>query len=127
MKNSDNAIYTTGERYPVEVIYFKTAPEHVEDFLRVDHEVWTIKQVDMEGLDKNPYLYKEIWLNENNPGEIKVVIVWETMEYWKQVDQKEFQAKLMAEFDEKFGKPYEFLGGLKGEDNYRVSCFRRPE
>ena len=32
--------YTKNEHYPMEHLVFKTAPEDVERFLEVDHEVW---------------------------------------------------------------------------------------
>ena len=35
--------YTKGEHYPVEHLVFKVAPEDVEHYLAVDHEIWTLK------------------------------------------------------------------------------------
>lgn len=32
--------YTKGEHYPVEHLVFKVAPEDVEHYLAVDHEIW---------------------------------------------------------------------------------------
>lgn len=39
---SDGFRYVEGERLPVEVLVFDVDPDHVEEFLRVDHEVWTL-------------------------------------------------------------------------------------
>ena len=36
--------YTKNEHYPMEHLVFKTAPEDVERFLEVDHEVWTLME-----------------------------------------------------------------------------------
>ena len=41
---------------------------------------------------------------------------------------KEYQAKLIKEFDEKFGRPYEFVRCVQNEENFgvhRVSRFER--
>ena len=35
--------YTKGEHYPVEHLVFKVAPEDVEHYLAVDHDIWTLK------------------------------------------------------------------------------------
>jgi hypothetical protein len=36
---SDSYRYTSGERLPVEVLVFEVDPEHVEEFLSIDHDV----------------------------------------------------------------------------------------
>ena len=41
---------------------------------------------------------------------------------------REYQAKLIKEFDEKFGRPYEFIRCVQNEENFgvhRVSRFER--
>ncbi|WP_419057106.1 hypothetical protein [Evtepia gabavorous] len=38
--------YVKGEHYPVEHLVFETAPEHVQEFLDVDHEVWTLGEAE---------------------------------------------------------------------------------
>ena len=101
--------YTKGEHYPMEHLVFKVAPEDVERYLEVDHEIWTLKEAYAPGFDHIPFLYKEVWLNDNKPGEIHFIFAWESIESWREIDQKEYQAQLIKEFDEKFGRPYELI------------------
>ncbi len=112
MKNSDRMLYLNHENYPVEVLRLKTAPEHMQAYLEVDHEVWSVMECNAPGFDESPFLYKETWINDNHPGEIVVVIVWKSQEAWDKVGEIEFQKKLTQEFDSRFPFPYEFLGGL---------------
>ena len=49
--------YTKNEHYPMEHLVFKTAPEDVERFLEVDHEVWTLMEAYAPGFDHIPFLY----------------------------------------------------------------------
>lgn len=116
MKNSEKMKFTTGENLPVEVLRFKTALEDVQEFLKLDHEIWTVMECDAPGFDESPFLYKETWLNDNNPGEIIVVFIWRNQQAWDKVGVPELQQRLAALFDEKFNKPYEFLGGLSGAE-----------
>ena len=104
--------YTKGEHYPVEHLVFKVAPEEAY----------------APGFDHIPFLYKEVWVNDNKPGEIHFIFVWESIESWRKIDDKEYQAKLIKEFDEKFGRPYEFIRCVQNEENFgvhRVSRFER--
>ena len=87
--------YTKGEHYPVEHLVFKVAPEDVEHYLAVDHEIWTLKEAYAPGFDHIPFLYKEVWVNDNKPGEIHFIFVWESIESWRKIDDKEYQAKLL--------------------------------
>lgn len=66
--------YTKGEHYPMEHLVFKVAPEDVERYLEVDHEIWTLKEAYAPGFDHIPFLYKEVWLNDNKPGEIHFIL-----------------------------------------------------
>lgn len=54
--------YVKGEHYPVEHLVFETAPEHVQEFLDVDHEVWTLGEAETDLFDHIPFLYKEVWV-----------------------------------------------------------------
>ncbi len=56
--------FVKGEHYPVEHLVFETAPEFVEEFLEVDHEVWTLGEAESDLFDHIPFLYKEVWINE---------------------------------------------------------------
>ena len=48
--------YTKGEHYPVEHLVFKVAPEDVEHYLAVDHEIWTLKEAYAPGFDHIPFI-----------------------------------------------------------------------
>ena len=49
--------FVKGEHYPVEHLVFETAPEFVEEFLEVDHEVWTLGEAESDLFDHIPFLY----------------------------------------------------------------------
>ena len=56
----------------------------------MDHEIWTLKGSVCAGFLTIPFLYKEVWLNDNKPGEIHFIFAWERrMESWREIDQKE--------------------------------------
>ena len=120
--------YTSAERYPVEVLVFKIDPKDLDEFLEVDNEVWTLGEALSPAVDKVPFLSKEIWVNDNRPGIVTVVLVWENLELWEKIDTKEIQSELIARFEAKFTKPYKLLRVLQNEENYgmhRVSRFER--
>ena len=86
--------YDADERRPVEVLVFTMDPADVDDFLRIDHEVW---------------------LDESRPGEVTIVFVWPTMQDWVHVGQPAFQAQLQAVFDERFDRPYQLVREIHEE------------
>ncbi|NCX05619.1 MAG: TIGR03792 family protein, partial [Actinobacteria bacterium] len=68
--------YITDEERPVEVLVFRMDPTVVDEFIRVDHDVWTLGEAHMEGLADIPFLSKEVWLDSSKPGEVTIVFVW---------------------------------------------------
>lgn len=130
MSGTGPARYVHGERRPVEVLVFQVDPDHLEEFLRVDHEVWTLGEAFMEGLDEIPFLSKEVWLDDSRPGEVTLVFVWESMEAWQAVADEAFQAWLQQRFDERFPHRCRLVRALHEESAYgihRVSRFERVE
>ena len=122
--------YTTGEERPVEVLVFRMDPTVVDEFIRVDHEVWTLGEALMEGLTDIPFLSKEVWLDSSKPGEVTIVFVWDTQDAWNIVGNTEFQKKLQAEFDSRFPHPIELIAAPHEESNFgihRVTRFERIE
>ena len=119
--------YTKNEHYPMEHLVFKTAPEDVECFLEVDHEVWTLMEAYAPGFDHIPFLYKEVWVNDNKPGELHMIFAWESIEAWRKIDQKEYQAQLIQEFESRFGRPYELICCVQNEENFGVHRYSRFE
>lgn len=122
--------YTSGDRSPVEVLVFETAPEHVEEFLTVDHEVWTLGEARVEHEGRIPFLHKEVWLDDAHPGRIMLVFVWESLEAWQRVGAVDVQERLQAEFDTRFPHPVRLLAALHEDSSFgihRVSRFERVE
>ena len=119
-----------GEERPVEVLVFRMDPAVVDEFIRVDHEVWTLREAHMEGLTDIPFLSKEIWLDRSKPGEVTIVFVWDTQEAWDKVGNTEYQKKLQAEFDSQFPHPVELIAAPHEDSNFgihRVTRFERIE
>ena len=122
--------YTTGEERPVEVLVFRMDPTVVDEFIRVDHEVWTLGEALMEGLTDIPFLSKEVWLDSSKPGEVTIVFVWDTQDAWNIVGSTELQKKLQAEFDSRFPHPVELIAAPHEDSHFvihRVTRFERIE
>ena len=127
---SDGFRYTDGEHLPVEVLVFDLDPEHVEEFLRVDHEVWTLGEAHTEGFDRIPFLSKEVWLDDAHPGRVILIFVWESIESWQRVGDEQFQRELQARFDARFSHPVTLRRAPHEESDFgihRVSRFERLE
>ncbi len=125
---SDSYRYTSGERLPVEVLVFEVDPEHVEEFLSIDHEVWTLGEAHTDGFGHVPFLSKEVWLDDAHPGRIIITFVWESIESWKRVGDEQLQQTLQARFDDRFAHPVTLVRALHEESNFgihRVSRFER--
>lgn len=122
--------YQRDERLPVEILVFRVDPDHVEEFLAVDHDVWTLGEAALPGFDRIPFLSKEVWLDDSRPGEITIVFVWESMDAWTAVGAEDIQQRLQAAFDERFGHPAELLRAIHEERAmgiHRWSRFERTE
>lgn len=125
---SDDFRYDSGERLPVEVMVFEVDPEHVEEFLAVDHEVWTLGEAESGGSDHIPFLSKEVWLDDAHPGRVILTFVWESIESWRRVGERQVQQRLQARFDALFPHRVTLLRALHEESNFgihRVSRFER--
>ena len=97
---SERFRYQSGERLPVEVLVFEVEPEHVDEFIAVDHEVWTLGEADTDGIGHIPFLSKEVWIDDAHPGRIILTFVWESIESWQHVGDEHLQRELQARFDE---------------------------
>lgn len=107
---------------------FEVDPEHVDAFLAIDHEVWTLGEADVLGLDHIPFLSKEVWLDDAHPGRIILTFVWESIESWQHVSDAQRQRELQARFDERFPHRVTLLRALHDESDFgirRVSRFER--
>ena len=120
--------FVNGERRPVEVLVFKMDPAVVNEFLRVDHEVWTMGEAFMPGLAHIPFLSKEVWLDDARPGEVTIVFVWDTQSDWDTVGDTEFQESLQKQFDDRFPYPVDLIRAPHEDSHFgihRVSRFER--
>jgi uncharacterized protein (TIGR03792 family) len=123
-----NYSYVNGERRPVEVLIFQMDPAVVDEFIKVDHEVWTLGEALMPSLSRIPFLSKEVWLDDSKPGEVTLVFVWDTQEEWNAVGETIFQQELQALFDSQFPHPIQLVRALHEESRmgiHRVSRFER--
>lgn len=122
--------FTYGERRPVEVLVFKMNPQVVDEFLAIDHEVWTLGEAHTPGLDRIPFLSKEVWLDDSKPGEVTLIFVWENQELWDVVGEQTFQQSLQEIFNQRFTHPIELIAAHHIDSNFgihRVSRFERIE
>jgi uncharacterized protein (TIGR03792 family) len=101
--------YTVNERLPVEVLVFRVAPEHVDEFIAVDHEVWTLGEALLPGFEKIPFRSKEVWIDDAKPGEVTLTFGWESLDDWLQGGEPSIQALLQAEFDRRFPPEIELV------------------
>lgn len=119
--------YTKGERLPVEVLVFEMAPEVVEEFLHLDHEVWTLGEAMLEGFERIPFLSKEVWLDDSRPGVVTLVFVWESREAWQRVDVEPVQRALQATFDERFPHAVRLVAAPHEDAAYGIHRWSRFE
>ena len=122
--------YHSGERLPVEVLVFDVDPNHVDEFLEVDHQVWTLGEATVDGFDRVPFLSKEVWLDDAHPGRITIVFVWESMDAWNLVGEAELQRQLQSTFDAQFPHAVTLVRAYHEESNHgihRWSRFERAE
>ena len=125
-----NYRYTKDERLTIEVLVFKMDPAHVEEYLAVDHEVWTLGEAFLPGFDRIPFVSKEVWLDDSRPGVVTLVFVWESLDAWMSVGSEQIQKRLQAEFDAKFPHPIELIEAWHEDNNFglhRWSRFERIE
>jgi uncharacterized protein (TIGR03792 family) len=117
--------YTSGERLPVEILVFEVEPEHVDEYLRVDHEVWTLGEAFHPEMDHIPFLSKEVWLNDERPGEITLIFVFESMEAWQRIGAGHIQAQLQSEFDRRFPHRQTLLRAVHEEQRFGIHRWSR--
>lgn len=117
--------YTSGERLPVEILVFRMDPADVDEFLRIDHAVWTLGEAFHPALDRIRFLSKEVWLNDARPGEITLIFVFESIEAWQEVGEPGIQAELTAEFDRRFTRPYTLHRAIHEEERYGIHRWSR--
>ena len=119
--------YINNERRPVEVLVFRMDPAVVDEFIRVDHQVWTLGEALMPGLNTIPFLSKEVWLDDSRPGEVTLVFVWDTQEQWDIVGETSFQQELQRIFDSQFPHPVELIRAPHEDSQFGIHRVSRLE
>jgi uncharacterized protein (TIGR03792 family) len=119
--------YSAGEKLPIEVLVFEMDPAHVEEYLAIDHEIWTLGEATLPGFERIPFLSKEVWLDDSRPGRISIVFVWESLEAWMRVGTPEIQKRLQAEFDARFKHPVKLVEAWHEETNFGIHRWSRFE
>lgn len=120
--------YYNNERRPVEVLIFQMDPMVVDEWIQLDHEIWTLKEALMPGLSRIPFLSKEVWLDDSKPGQVTVVFVWDSMAEWNAVAEPTFQQQLLEEFNARFPHPYTLVAAPHEDSRmgiHRVTRFER--
>lgn len=107
--------------YPVEYLVFKIAETaSIKEFLELQQKVWTKY---LSSFDD--FVSEEIWINKENPGEIHKIVVWKSMDGWKDICPIELKEK-DEEFKKLYNKPFQITRRLHKEYNhglYRVKLF----
>ena len=106
---------------------FQVDPADVDDFLRVDHEIWTLGEAFLPGIDRIPFRSKEVWLDDAHPGRITLVFVWESSAAWEAVGDTEVQRVLQATFDERFARPVTLVRAFHEESHHGIHRWSRFE
>ena len=117
--------YVHDERRPVEVLVFQVDPDDVEQFLSVDHEVWTLGEAASLGGSEIPFLSKEVWLNDERPGEVTIVFVWPDQARWDAVGADVIQQRLTREFEQRFPRPFELVRAVHEEQSFGIHRWSR--
>jgi uncharacterized protein (TIGR03792 family) len=73
----------------IELLRIQTAPGRREEFLARDAEVWTPSLTRHDG-----FLAKEVWVSQDDPNLVTLVIRWASMAQWKS-----FPVALLEELD----------------------------
>jgi uncharacterized protein (TIGR03792 family) len=123
----ESFVYRREERLPVEVLVFEMDPAVVDEFLAVDHEVWTLGEALLPGFERIPFMSKEVWLDDSRPGRVTLVFVWESQEAWQRVDDRQVQGRLQAEFDARFPHPVRLAEAWHEESNFGLHRWSRFE
>lgn len=119
--------YERDERLPVEVLVFRVEPDRVEEFLAVDHDVWTLGEALLPGFDRIPFRSKEVWLDDTRPGLVTLVFVWESHGDWDRVGAPAIQERLQAEFDARFPHRVELVRAYHDDSDHGIHRWSRFE
>lgn len=88
----------------IEDLTFEVKLEKIEEFIRYDHEIWTLF---LAGYDDK--MTKEVWIDAEEKGKIVTIIYWSDYKLWKSIPQEEL-IKTQKRFDDAIGtQNYKFV------------------
>jgi uncharacterized protein (TIGR03792 family) len=97
----------------IELLRVKVPPEHREQYIQKDAEIWTAALAGYPG-----FLGKEVWINPHDTSEVILIVQWATREQWKAIPQAEIDA-----IDEKFNQEFGFQSQIVELYEYQVRKF----
>ena len=104
----------------IEHLVFQVKPERFEEWLALDHELWTLAEAQLcPGL-----LRKEVWVNQNVPGEVHCVIYWRNYADWMSISPQWLEAN-ERKFAEHFG-PNE-VKCVRADHTDGIACYKISE
>lgn len=108
-------------RYPVEYLKFKCRnEEEARQYLKMN-QIWTTALAKKKG-----FISTTSYLNNSNPGEVHIVIIWETLDEWLSIDKEEL-IKIDKDFKAAFMLPFDSLERLHIETNFGLHKVRHDE
>lgn len=100
------------KKYPVEHLIFYCRNEQEAIQYIEANDIWTAALSKYDG-----FVSTTSYLNKANPGEIHIIIIWETLKDWFAIP-KEALADIGKRFDKIFPYPYKNGPRLHIEDNF---------
>jgi len=87
----------------VEYLVFEVDPAHREQFIAVDDQIWTSALRSQRG-----FVAKEVWVDENQPGQVTLITYWSSYALWKAIPSDELEA-IDERFTQAFGHPFTLI------------------
>jgi len=99
----------------IELLKVKVVPEHREQYIQKDAEIWT------QALARCPgFLGKEVWINPKEPSEVILVIRWATREQWKSIPPERLQ-QISQKFDQQLGYTHQIVDSAEYQARFPQS------
>lgn len=105
----------------VEVLRFNMDPSNIDEFLELENQIWTAYLEKQKG-----FIGKDVWIGETDPGEIRVLVYWNSTEEWKAVPVEEL-IDVDKKFKEHFGKPFNFEEEFDENHQIRIIKYRKRD
>jgi uncharacterized protein (TIGR03792 family) len=87
----------------IELLKFQVPLLEQQEYIQQDAAIWTTALAKYPG-----FLRKEIWISDETPEELTIVIHWETREHWKAIPLDDL-SQIDADFVQALGKSYAIL------------------